>query len=624
MTPETKPNKQSAEIVRIYLVCAMLLSVPFVFYSGPDSFIIPRTMVLELFVWGAALIAAMFPSSRRAANLLVIVVFIFVYLLSTVLSDNPWVSLKTAFLFLSGAALAWVVAADSSPQPRVRKLVWCALVVALVMSVHGIAQYLGVDFQILKGVRFRVFATAGTPAALSGWLAVSLCLLTAMLASASTAGTWLLLSLLWTPIFVCLVFTFSRSGLLAAGLGIIATLGFLLRPAPPVALRALIRVVLASVIAAIIAAVIFAAVSHREQRMYDVVERGYAQQLASSRFKESSLRQRAFVLRSGIHIWRHRPWIGNGPGTFEFHYPIAQAFMIREGGLSKADGAAITNRLATHAHNEYLETAVEAGVFGLCAFLALIVVVLAGFIRGLGKNGDASGTMLRIGAAGGLVALIVQSAFEFTLHDPLTAMLFWVLIGIVSGSVADSAVSRKNLAGGIFRIAAAVMCVAFLFIIPRPYLAMQSAFRAVAAERAGHPSETLRLLDRAHRLDPTEPRLLQSRSAVRRALGDYPAAVRDLSAAMRLSNSPALYSSLCTTYALAANFDRADRACRTAVQIDPWKPDLRFNIAMLSLMKGDTDKAKKELVGILRSDPGYVPARRALMNLGHPGPDGEK
>lgn len=81
------------------------------------------------------------------------------------------------------------------------------------------------------------------------------------------------------------------------------------------------------------------------------------------------------------------------------------------------------------AHNDYLQLAVEGGVL-LCA---PILIAIAGFVIAVRRRfatSDDAAYWVRLGAVGGIVAVAVQSAVDFSLQMPGNAALFATLCGV--------------------------------------------------------------------------------------------------------------------------------------------------------------------------------------------------
>jgi O-antigen ligase len=124
-------------------------------------------------------------------------------------------------------------------------------------------------------------------------------------------------------------------------------------------------------------------------------------------------------------MWKDHPWIGVGPGHFDYRYrgyrPPFWAMQDRPG----------------HAHNDYLNTLADWGVAGLILVLLPILIAGAGVViswKNLQRSGDTAGSRaaLTLGASVGLVAILVHSIFDFNMHVPANAILAAALLAIIT------------------------------------------------------------------------------------------------------------------------------------------------------------------------------------------------
>ncbi len=83
----------------------------------------------------------------------------------------------------------------------------------------------------------------------------------------------------------------------------------------------------------------------------------------------------------------------------------------------------IADRVAEHAHNEYLEAAIEGGVLRCGLTVALPVIVLISLARGFRKLHARSIGPLILGAAFGLMVVSAHAVTDFALHIPAVALL---------------------------------------------------------------------------------------------------------------------------------------------------------------------------------------------------------
>jgi O-antigen ligase len=139
---------------------------------------------------------------------------------------------------------------------------------------------------------------------------------------------------------------------------------------------------------------------------------------------------RTTINRDGLRMFRERPILGWGLGTFPTVYPQFRSFY--------------TNLFVNEAHNDYLQLLVEMGALGaLIVFWFLLQAFLAGLqkLRGesMGVNGAlALATMLAC------TGILVHSFVDFNLQIPANAALFCVFATLAaSGSLPESGRQRR-------------------------------------------------------------------------------------------------------------------------------------------------------------------------------------
>lgn len=577
----------------VYVAAAMFAVTPFVFYAGPGSFTLPKAVAVEIAAW--LLFASLTVNKPDGVTPVraPLLAFVLIYALTAFCAGNPLISVKAVALFSSGAALAWALAPIAAAQARPRRL--CAVIIGAgtVMAAHGLFQYFGADIPVLRGVLFRVFSTAGTPATLAGYLAVCFCLALPLIACEENPGRAISLYLSLFVISLCLALSASRSGLAAVAAGAALTAALILWPPKRRPRRAAVRLLACGGVFSLSIFIMLFLYSSNALIPFQDSRPGEMQLKPSDKTaKDASVTLRLFTLKCGFAMWRERPVFGNGPGSFAYLYPMAQA---KEIAKLKPDVPArlaklISHRLATHAHNEYAEIAVESGAAGLAAFLALVALTLKSMSYGIARTRRPSERAMHCGTAGAFVALLAQSCFEFTLHDPLTAMLFWSMMGI--GCAPALMRSESHVYGGRGRgltyaglglAAGAVLYATTPFVAMN--LAMHSAGRLGAEGREGLPA-----LNFASRLDPASADILLLNARALRRFGELPDALDKLAAARSLSNSPEVYSELGRTQAMAGMFEDAEENFATALSIDPWMNASLQNVIQMAILMRRTGR----------------------------------
>ena len=134
-------------------------------------------------------------------------------------------------------------------------------------------------------------------------------------------------------------------------------------------------------------------------------------------WSEAGKMDRWMMWQAALGMIRDRPWLGHGVNTFMDNY-----LRYRVGG----------ELWPRYAHNCYLQVAAETGVVGLAWFLGLLGALFTRLSKGLGRLEPERGLLL-LGVFGGLVAFVVQSAYDTNFYAMRQAALFWVLAGLAVG-----------------------------------------------------------------------------------------------------------------------------------------------------------------------------------------------
>lgn len=131
-----------------------------------------------------------------------------------------------------------------------------------------------------------------------------------------------------------------------------------------------------------------------------------------------------------LYIWKvvagHAggiPIFGFGPGAFPLRFAEWETERMRLPG-SEPDRE--FTGLQDHAHNDYIEFAVEHGIVGLAAFATLLVFAT----RVFGKKRIRRGTPAD-GIVAGLISLLAAATVDFPLHRPAELYLLWSLIAML-------------------------------------------------------------------------------------------------------------------------------------------------------------------------------------------------
>ncbi|HKX30945.1 MAG TPA: O-antigen ligase family protein, partial [Blastocatellia bacterium] len=126
---------------------------------------------------------------------------------------------------------------------------------------------------------------------------------------------------------------------------------------------------------------------------------------------------RGELWRGGWGVFCAHPVIGVGLGAFETAYPMYS----QDRGLDK---------IAAHAHNDYLQVLTDSGVVGGLFVLWFIVTVGWAVARGI-RSRDPFLSAVTLACGAGIFGLLVHSLFDFNLQLPSHALLFLIFAAIV-------------------------------------------------------------------------------------------------------------------------------------------------------------------------------------------------
>jgi O-antigen ligase len=148
---------------------------------------------------------------------------------------------------------------------------------------------------------------------------------------------------------------------------------------------------------------------------------------------DPTVKERVYMWRSGLAMWRQHPMLGLGPGGVkrEFaSYALPEAVKKRTG----------------HLHNTPLQILVERGVLGLAAWLWIWAAFIAkglGLLRRLPEEAGRERALV-VGSLAAIVGFLVAGLSEYNFGDSEVVMVAWALVALPW--VAEAREARENLA----------------------------------------------------------------------------------------------------------------------------------------------------------------------------------
>jgi putative inorganic carbon (HCO3(-)) transporter len=331
-----------------------------------------------------------------------VLAFSAVTLLSALLSPSVASSLLASKGLLLVAVL--YVTVDALPGAEdAERFVWALVAVVAIAAVVGLLQtglcpgsqpdYGWPRWLYHRCARARGFFSIYMT--LAGVLTLALLLGLPLVISAQRRKRWLLVP--WLIALAGLAATYTRG----AWLGFAAGVGTLL----PLTRRGRWLLVGGLVIVGL---VIFAGSQTLRQRL-----------LTMGDPNDPTVRERIFMWRSGVAMWRDHPWLGVGPGGVKreyARYALPEAVKKRTG----------------HVHNTPLQILVERGVLGLAAWLAIWVAFYARAIRLLRRlsNEAQLERALVVGSLAAITGFLVGGLSEHNFGDSEVVMVAWAILAL--------------------------------------------------------------------------------------------------------------------------------------------------------------------------------------------------
>lgn len=128
---------------------------------------------------------------------------------------------------------------------------------------------------------------------------------------------------------------------------------------------------------------------------------------------------RLTIDRDSLRMWRERPLLGWGLGTFPDVYPQFRSFY--------------TSFFVNQAHNDYAQLLTETGLAGFAIALWFLVLVFRRARAKLENWPESANGVLTLAALVGCVGILVHSCLDFNLQIPANAVLFYVFCAIAAG-----------------------------------------------------------------------------------------------------------------------------------------------------------------------------------------------
>lgn len=140
--------------------------------------------------------------------------------------------------------------------------------------------------------------------------------------------------------------------------------------------------------------------------------------ISSETRTEISGGMRLSIDRDAIRMFRMRPILGWGLGTFPVVYPQFRSFY--------------TNFFVNEAHNDYLQLLTEMGLLGFGTMVWFLILVYRSAVPKLSRWTDDVGSAVTLACVMGVTGILIHSFVDFNLQIPANAALFYVLCTVAA------------------------------------------------------------------------------------------------------------------------------------------------------------------------------------------------
>ena len=333
--------------------------------------------------------------------------------------------------------------------------------------------------------------------------------------------------------------------------------------------------------------------------------RPIVQKFESTRIREVSSDFRVNNWRDCLKIVAAFPIFGTGLGTYEYVYPRYKTILAPERW--------------EHAHNDYVEGAVELGLAGMALAVYVIVSFYLLMFRSLGRRKSLGPRLLGIGGMSGVTAMLIHSLTDFNLHIGANGLFFTVIFAF---SIAASHMRPGGEGDGTslkvgqvirpgerrtFFFAAVAVILTLVSVFPILNAGADILFR-MANGQTNEGRDLLkakaRILEKASALSPLDGKYNFALGNIDLALGKREEAVRDYSRAVSLNPVNGEYlQMLGVSLEGAGKSVLADRYMRLGVEYDQTSAWRHKNFALWLLSKGRRDEGKAEMRAAISLDP---------------------
>jgi len=421
----------------IFLVCALFLTAPLVLYPHfPSSRVFQIYYIQIIAVLISILLFLYLALSKNRIRLSLldtsVLFYLITILLSSISSQDYIFTLKESLFPISGILVYFIITRTFRDLSDVKKLYVILVICATLTSIYGMLQYFNIDFIKWEKAHLRekyfIIAMLSHPNFVAIYIAPIIPIIIYFLFSVRYTSLRILLSLSLLVNIVCLKFTGARGSWLGA------------------------------IIALIVSVFVFLFLIRKDEKFKSVLRKGFViglvfvilLSLFTFRHKRftvgerigdvSTILTRFYTWILAVEMIKDKPLLGVGYGNYQVQYfDYVDKTQKDEQNKNYVQLLELSKeRMSPRTYNDYLQTATETGIIGLCAFLFMLIIILFEMIQLIKHSPHQHFKFLSLAQLASIIVILTDALFNFPFLLPNTIILFWGIVGTFASVEAGS------------------------------------------------------------------------------------------------------------------------------------------------------------------------------------------
>jgi len=519
------------------------------------------------------------------------------------------------FLFLNCIFVFYMTVSLLKDERNIKRLTYIGLAVGTLASFYAILQHRGIEPiwpTKIEPFGTRSVSTFGNPNFLASFLILLLPLVAILALLEKSSMRKLFLGGLFAINFFGLLITRTRSAWLGLFVALIFILLFLFLQQLSLLLRNRKWLIFLSCI--LLLAILYPVrVEQDGERRVMVVRLAMEKVKGLTNIKQMAYVQRFLIWKSAWSMFKERPILGHGWGNFEILYPFHQ------GKYLKIEEYQPFRTHANNAHNEILEIVSQTGILGLGIYSWLFILFFKMGMAGYKRLNIEYDKSLVLGLLAAILGMLLDNLLNVSLHFPMPALLFWILMGLVVGisqrngereyriSIGKPFVLSLNVLCGIFILGIIIFNIRYFrgeihyfkgFKYAKNNATLGNAIRECELSYRFYPLN----VDNNYELGNAYARVDEKEKAI----WAY------LEAIKANPGYDEIYSNLGIMYGESGKIEKAINALQKSIEINPLSVPTRSYLAEVYVRRKDWEKAASQYREILKIEPENLKAKTNL------------